>query len=70
MKKGLAYGIRKSNGLHQHWTWKHGKMKPKKQFKTIDGVLAYMDKKHIIKTIFHPYICPDCGMWHIGHNKK
>ena len=64
-----AYGIRKSKALHQHWTWKNGVMKAKLQFKTLDEVLAYMDEHKIDKNKFHPYICSDCGMWHIGHSK-
>ena len=68
MKK--PYGIRKSNALHFHWTWKHGKMIAKKQFKTLDNALAFMDKRHIDKDVFNPYVCPDCGMWHIGHRKS
>lgn len=64
------YAIRKSKALHQHWTWKGGTMKPKAQFKTLDEALEYMDIKKINKNVFHPYVCPDCGMWHIGHNKR
>ena len=44
-------------------------MKPKLQFKTIDDLLVYLAERKIDKDKFHPYICPDCGMWHIGHNK-
>ena len=70
MKKRLPYALRKQKALHQHWTWKHGKMVPKMAFKTIDEALGYMDERRINKDIFHPYICPDCGMWHIGHSKR
>ncbi len=35
-----AYGIRKSKALRQHWTWKGGAMRPKKQFKTLDDCLG------------------------------
>lgn len=45
-------------------------MVPKMAFKTIDEALGYMDERMINKNIFHPYICPDCGMWHIGHAKQ
>lgn len=64
------YGIRKSKALHQHWTNKHGKMVPKMQFKTLDNCLEYMNKHKTNKDKYHPYVCPDCGMWHIGHNKQ
>ena len=65
----LGYAIRKSKALHQHWTIKKGQMVPKAQFKTLDEAIAFMDKKHINKNLYHPYICPDCGLWHIGHIK-
>ena len=65
-----SYGIRKSKALHQHWTWKSGIMKPKRQFKTLDDCLEYMDKRRINKDKYHPYVCPDCGLWHIGHSKN
>ena len=45
-------------------------MKPKKQFKTLGECLEFMDKCNINKDKFHPYVCPDCGMWHIGHSKQ
>ena len=66
MKK--PYGIRKSGELHQHWTWKSGSMKAKVQYKTIDDAMVYIRQHNLLNT-YHPYICPDCGMWHIGHNK-
>ena len=65
-----SYGVRKSKALHQHWTWKGGVMKPKVQFKTIDDALEFLSKNEKLKKYYHPYICPDCGMWHIGHNKQ
>lgn len=65
-----SYGIRKSKALHQHWTWKGGIMKSKRQFKTLDDCLDFMDKRRINKDKYHPYVCPDCGLWHIGHSKK
>lgn len=65
-----AYGIRKSKALRQHWTWNGGAMHPKKQFKTLDDCLGYMEEHRINKDKFHPYVCPDCGMWNIGHSKK
>lgn len=68
MKK--PYAIRKAKALKQHWTTKHGKIVPKVAFKTIDEALSFMDKSNINKHVYHPYVCPDCGMWHIGHSKK
>lgn len=65
-----SYGIRKSKALHQHWTWKGGIMKAKMQFQTLENCLEYMDKHKINKAKYHPYVCPDCGMWHIGHSKQ
>lgn len=64
-----SYGIRKSKALHQHWTWKSGIMKSKRQFKTLDDCLEYMNVHMINKDKFHLYVCPDCGLWHIGHSK-
>ena len=58
-----------SKGLKAHWTSKSGIMVPKAQFKTLDDALEFMDKRKIDKDIYHPYVCPDCGMWHIGHHK-
>ena len=63
------YGIRKSNALHQHWTWKGGSMKPKAQYKTLGEALMFLSQNEKLKNNYHPYLCPDCGMWHIGHNK-
>lgn len=65
MKK--PYSVRKSGALHQHWTNKHGTMVPKVQFKTLDDALDFMDRRKINKNKYHPYVCDDCGMWHIGH---
>ena len=56
--------------FNQHWTQKNGRMVAKKQFKTIEEVLEYMRKHHINEEIYHPYICKECMMWHIGHYKK
>lgn len=56
--------------LRNHWTSKKGIMVPKVQFKTLKDALEFMEKRHINKDVFHPYICQDCGMWHIGHTKK
>lgn len=56
--------------MHEHWTQKHGKLVAKVQFKTLDEVLDYMDKHHINKDIYHPYVCSECGMWHIGHSRN
>lgn len=44
-------------------------MKPKKQFKTLGECFEFMENHHINKDKFHPYVCSDCGMWHIGHSK-
>ena len=66
----MARGRAIAKGLKQHWTVKHGKMVPKIQFKTLDEVLSYMKKHHINGVKYHPYICSDCGQWHIGHNKR
>lgn len=62
-------GIRNLKQLHQHWTWKKGVMKPKVQFNTLNDALEFLAKNNFIKQKYHPYICSDCGMWHIGHNK-
>lgn len=67
MKK--PYSIRKSNALHQHWTWKSGSMKQKMPFKTIGHALRYLQEHNLLDR-YHPYICQECGMWHIGHNKR
>ena len=56
--------------LNQHWTYKHGKMVAKKQFKTLDEVLEYMTTHHINQEKYHPYICRECYLWHIGHYTK
>jgi hypothetical protein len=45
-------------------------MVPKIQFKTLDEVLEYMEKHHINSSKYHPYICHDCGQWHIGHSNE
>jgi len=44
-------------------------MVPKMQFKTLNEVIEYMDKHNINKDIFNPYVCSDCGMWHIGQRR-
>ena len=61
--------IRNSKLLHFHWTERGGSLVAKRQFKTLDDALAFMDKRHINKDKFNVYVCPDCGMWHIGHRK-
>lgn len=48
--------------LRDHWTSKKGVMVPKVQFKTLEDALEFIDKRHINKDVFHPYICQDCGM--------
>ena len=55
--------------LHAHWTRRKGKLVPKVQFKTLEEAFEFMDKRKIDKDVYHPYVCPDCGMWHIGHSK-
>lgn len=59
-----------AKGLKQHWTVKHGRMVPKRQFKSLEEALSYIEKRHINKDIYHPYVCSDCGQWHVGHNRK
>lgn len=59
-----------ARGLKQHWTVKHGKMIPKLQFKSLAEALDYMKNHHINKNIYTPYVCRDCGLWHIGHIKQ
>lgn len=66
----MARGRAIAKGLKQHWTVKHGKMVPKIQFKTLDEALEYIEKHHINSSKYHPYICHDCGQWHIGHSNK
>ena len=68
MKK-QPYGIGKSKALHQHWTWKGGSMHAKVQFKTLDEAIEFMRKRKLLNR-YHAYVCQDCGMWHIGHNRK
>lgn len=69
MKK-IPSKIQKAKALHQHWTNKHGTLVPKAAYKTLGEALAFMDKNTINKDKYHPYVCPDCGMWHIGHYKR
>ena len=59
----------KFKSLNNHWTNKHGVMRPKKQFDTLQDALGYMDAHNINKLIYNPYVCVDCGLWHIGHRK-
>lgn len=56
--------------MHEHWTQKRGKFVAKVQFKTLEEVFDYMDKHHIDKDVYHPYVCSECGMWHIGHSRN
>ena len=62
---GLAFARK----LKQHWTSKHGIMVPKKSFKTLDEAVAFCEEHYKSKPQYHPYICADCGQWHIGHSK-
>ena len=57
-------------GLRQHWTSKHGIMVPKVQFGTLQEALDYIKDHHINSLKYHPYVCADCGQWHIGHHKS
>lgn len=56
--------------MNEHWTQKGDKMVAKKQFKVLDDALKYISEHHINSLVYHPYICSECGMWHIGHHKK
>lgn len=56
--------------LNNHWTSKHGIMKPKMQFATLDDAIRYMNEHNINKEVYSPYVCRDCGQWHIGHFHK
>ena len=56
--------------LQQHWTNKKGVMKPKRAFKTLDEVLSFIKDSKIDDGKYHPYVCAECGMWHIGHHKS
>lgn len=62
--------MRFGRSLNEHWTQKGGSLVAKIQFKTLEEALAFMDKRKINKDIYHPYVCSECGMWHIGHYKK
>lgn len=53
-----------------HWTQKNGMMVPKLQFRTLNEVLEYLDENDIDKDVYHPYVCPECGQWHIGHHRN
>lgn len=55
--------------MNEHWTQKGGKMVAKVQFHTIDDAIHYMEDHHINSDIYHPYVCSECGCWHIGHHK-
>ena len=56
-------------GLKQHWTSKHGVMVPKKAFKTLQEAVAFIETHHKANPKYHPYVCEECGSWHIGHSK-
>lgn len=62
--------MRWSTIMHEHWTQRGGSLVAKKQFKTLEDALAFMKLRHINKNVYHPYVCRECGMWHIGHYKK
>ena len=56
--------------INQHWTQKGGRHVPKKVFNTLEDCLIFMHDKGINQNIYHPYICRDCGNWHIGHYRN
>lgn len=56
--------------MNEHWTQKRGKMVAKLQFKELNDALCYIKEHRINPDIYHPYVCSECGQWHIGHNKK
>ena len=58
--------------INEHWTQKKGIHVPKVAFDTLDDCLYFMERKRISKDVYHPYVCSECGQWHIGHytNKK
>jgi len=55
-------------GLKNHWTFSRGKMIPKKQFQSEDEAYLFIEENKMKG--YHPYLCRDCGMWHIGHRLK
>jgi hypothetical protein len=65
----MGYSAARLIGLKQHWTSKHGKMVPKREFKTLQEALDCIFKHHINSDKYHPYVCSECGQWHIGHNR-
>lgn len=56
--------------MNEHWTHKGGKMVAKVQFATLDNAIHFMEKHRINSDIYHPYVCSECGQWHIGHHHK
>ena len=36
----------------------------------LEKQIRYMEEHHINSDIYHPYVCGECGQWHIGHNKQ
>ena len=56
--------------MHEHWTSKGGILVAKAQFKSLSDALSFMDEHRIDKDVYHPYVCSECGMWHIGHRKE
>ena len=60
--------MRWSRIMHEHWTQRGGSLVAKIQFKTLEEALAFMEKRKI-KDTYHAYVCSECGMWHIAHNK-
>lgn len=66
----MVRSIFKIGGLKQHWTSKHGVMKPKKAFRTLNDALVFIQENKINDCKYHPYVCVECGQWHIGHREK
>ena len=55
--------------LNHHWTRKGSVMLPKKQFTSIEDCYLFMNENNISQKVYVPYVCSDCGYWHIGHRR-
>jgi len=53
--------------INEHWTQKHGRHVPKKQFTSLEECIEFLRENKIRG--YHPYVCSVCGQWHIGHDK-
>ena len=51
----------------EHYARKNGKWKPKKKFLSEDDAHSWIKKYKMYKYI--PYVCKQCGKWHIGIKK-